>query len=89
MTPEQTVRAAQRVNEFLKDPAIGEAFARMERRFYEEFIAAESAEQRVRAWAKASMLKTFENEVRSILDAGEGEVLKAAKATKASRTTQE
>lgn len=80
MTPEQTIRAAARIQEFLKDEAIAKAFERMERRVYEEFVAAESAEQRVRAWAKAAALKMFEGEVQSILDAGETEVLKAAKA---------
>lgn len=79
-SPEDILRDAQRIDAFLKDEAVSGALARMERRFYEEFIDARGADQRVLAWAKASVLRTFEIEIKSVLDAGEIAVINAAKA---------
>lgn len=78
-SPEEIVRDAERVSQFLKDEAIADAMSRMERRFYEEFIASKTSEERVRSWAKANVLRDFEQELRVIISAGETEVLKAAK----------
>lgn len=68
-TPAQ--RTAQRIDDFLKDEAIDGVLSRMERRYYEEFITADTEEKRVRAWAKAKMLRDFETEMKVITDAGE------------------
>lgn len=90
LTSEQVVQRASRLKQLLDDPIIADALSRMERRFYEEFIAADSSEKRVTAWAKANVLKEFEREMNSVFDAGETEVLRAAKdaAKAASRTTE-
>lgn len=85
-SPEQIVRDGQRISEFLKDPAIEAAMSRMERRIYEEFLDADSSEKRVTTWAKATVLREFERELRSIVGAAEMEVLKEAhEAAKAKR----
>lgn len=70
------IQAARRIDAFLKDDAIADALSRMERRHYEEFIAADSAEQRIRAWAKATVLREFERELKIVQDTGELETLK-------------
>ena len=80
MSAEQTIRDAATIDQFLKNEVVAGALQRMERRFYEEFIAAESAEQRVRAWAKASVLRQFDTEMLAVLGKGETEVILAAKA---------
>lgn len=85
MTPEQTVQRASRLQQLLDDPIIAEVLSKLERRFYEEFKASTSSEERVRAWAKASVLAAWDVELKSVLDAGQVEVLTAAKAAKASR----
>jgi hypothetical protein len=72
---EQIIRDADRISEFLKDEVIAGALSRMERRIYEEFQAADSSEKRVTTWAKSVVLRDFETELRSIIDAGEREVL--------------
>ena len=79
---EATIAAARRIDAFLKDEAIGGALSRMERRYYEEFKAADTSEKRVQAWGKAKVLDDLERELKSILDAGEMAVLQAAKAAK-------
>ena len=87
---EEIIRDAQRISDFLKDDAIAAALSRMERRFYEEFIAADSSEKRVTAWAKANVLRNFEAELQIVMDAGEIEVKNAAKAAvRASRKPME
>lgn len=73
---EQIIAEANRVGEFLADPIIAEAMSRMEGRFYEAFIASTSSEQRVTSWAQASVLRQFEIELRSTIDAGEMAVLR-------------
>ena len=79
-SPEQLIADASRLTAFLADEAIEAALSRMERRFYEDFINADSSEKRVTTWAKATVLRDFERELRSITDAGEI----AAKTTKPS-----
>lgn len=76
------IQAARRIDAFLKDDVIAKALSDMERRYYEEFIAAESSEQRVRAWAKAKMLRDFETQLKIVSDAGETETLQAARASR-------
>lgn len=78
-TADEIIRDATRVKEFLADPIIEGAMSRMERRFYEAFIAADSSEKRVTAWAQATVLRTFETELNAVIGAGEVEVINAAK----------
>ena len=69
---QQIIDDARRLDEFLKDEAIQAVFSRMERRYYEEFVAAiDSSEKRVMACAKANVLRDFERECRSMKDAGD------------------
>lgn len=79
------IQAAMRVQAFIKDDAIAAAMGRLERKYYEEFKQSKSSEDRVRSWAKASVLDDFLNELQIVIDTGEREVLEAAKA--ASRAT--
>ncbi len=83
-TADEIIRDANRIAEFLRDPVIAEAMTRFERRTYEELIAADSSEKRVVAHVKANVLRDFESELKIILDAGETEVLKAAKSPRKS-----
>lgn len=82
MTREDAIQAAARVDSFLKDDAITGALSRMERRYYEEFKAADSSEKRVTAWAKAHHLDDFLTELRIVISTGEHEVLAAANAAR-------
>lgn len=82
MSVEQAIQTAARVDQFLKDEAIAGALSRMERRYYEEFKAADSAEKRVTAWAKAHNLDDFLAELRIVISTGEREVLAAARAAR-------
>lgn len=79
MTREKAVQDAMRVQNFLKDDVIGAVLARMERRYYEEFLKADSSEKRVTAWAKATTLRNLEHEMQITLDEGERAVLEIAK----------
>lgn len=81
-TPEQAIQDAMRVQTFLKDDVIAGVLSRLERAFYEEFVAADSSEKRVTAWAKATVLRKFEMELQIVMDAGEKEVLRIANETK-------
>jgi hypothetical protein len=76
---ETLVRDANRVREFLADDAISASLGRMERRYYEEFVGATSSEERIRAQAKAVVLRDFLSEMAVTLDRGEVAVLAAAK----------
>jgi hypothetical protein len=70
ITPEQRIRDAQRIEQFLKDEVISAALTRMERRFYEEFVASTTSEERVRSWAKANVMKEWEREMKAALEDG-------------------
>lgn len=83
--PEEQIRDSQRIDAFLKDPAIESALSRMERRYYEEFLGAENGEQRAKAQGKALTLKDLERELKSILDAGEMETIRLARRLKDER----
>lgn len=88
-SPEQMLADARRIDEFLKDEAIDAAFRRMERSYYEEFIAASSSEARVQAWAKANVLKDFERELKIIRTPLDVEEFNAAKRKRAADTSKE
>jgi len=79
---EAIIADARRIDQFLDDPAIKEALSRMERRYYEEFLAADSSEKRAATQGKARVLKDLERELKSIIGAGEQAMLDAAKAAK-------
>ena len=81
-SPERIVQEAARIDQFLRDDVVGGALQRMERRYYEEFLAADSSEARVKAWAKANVLRDLEGQMKSLVDAGEFEILQMAKAAK-------
>jgi hypothetical protein len=81
-TPDEIIADANRISAFLHDPVIAAALTRFERRTYEELISADNSEKRVVAHVKANVLRDFERELQSILDAGETEVLNAAKSLK-------
>jgi len=74
-TPEGILAAAQRIENFLNDDVIADVMQRLERKFYEEFIGADTSELRVRAWAKATVLREWEREMRAIISNGEKELL--------------
>jgi hypothetical protein len=74
------IQAAMRVSNFLKDEAVANALALLERKYYEEFKKSESSEARVRAWAKANVLDDFKDQLQIVIDTGEVAVLELARA---------
>ena len=73
------IAEAAHMQGFMKDEIIVEVFARLERKYWEEFKACKTSEDRVRAWAKANLLDDIKNEMRVTVDAGERDVWEAAK----------
>lgn len=69
--PEKRQQDGHRLEQFLKDEVIAAALSRMERRFYEEFVASTTSEERVRSWAKANVLREWERELKAALDDGQ------------------
>lgn len=82
MTPEKAIQDAMRVQNFMKDDAIVAALAMMKWRNYDEFENAKSSEDRMRAQAKAVVLREFADALQVVIDAGELEALKIAEAVK-------
>jgi hypothetical protein len=87
-TPQALIIDAARISEFLKDPAVKEAFDILERKYHEEFIAegGKSSETRIICWAKQTVLRDFKKQLVTVCDAGEREVMVAAKPHLAPRT---
>ena len=77
-TADEIIRDAARLDQFLKDEVVDGAFKEVATRYYKEFRAADSSEKRVTAWAKANALEDLLLELRTAINAGEVEVLKAA-----------
>lgn len=82
LSAEGRIEAERRIESFLNDEYVGGALTRMERQYYEEFLAADTSELRVRAWAKARVLKDLEREMKAISDAGKGERILAVRQEK-------
>jgi len=63
---EQLIADGMRLDNFLHDEVIEGIMTKLERRYYEEFKKSKTSEERVRAWAKASVLDDLENEMRVV-----------------------
>lgn len=70
MTEEEQASRGERVEQFLKDEAVQEVLAKLEKKYYEEFKQARTAEGRESAHAKALVLDDFTTSVRAIVDTG-------------------
>lgn len=70
-TTEEQINDGRRIAAFIKDECVDSALSRMERKYYEEFKASTSSEERVRSWAKARVLDDFLDELRAIVSTGE------------------
>jgi hypothetical protein len=68
---EREVEAARRIARFLDDEFVKEAFARLEKRAYGDFRAAETPEAREKAWMASHALEELQRELRIIVDHGE------------------
>ena len=82
MSLESDVRDAERLKEFLKDGAVERCLGLLERKYYEHFLAADSSEKRVVAWAQANVLRDFHKHLAGVLTDGENaehEILRIAK----------
>jgi aryl-alcohol dehydrogenase-like predicted oxidoreductase len=82
MSAEQKIRDAMRVREIMKDEVFVAALAGLKWRNYDEFENAASSEDRIRAQAKAVVLRDFLDAFQVVLDSGELEVLKIAEQAK-------
>ena len=63
--------AGARLDEFLKDEAVQQAFTLMKQQAYTDFVAAQDDEERRMAQAKAKVLDTLEAALRAVVDVGE------------------
>lgn len=77
MSAEQTIADAMRVQNFLKDDAVRGAIERLEKRYIEQMIAAETGEARAKAQGKIHAVRGFADELAAIISSGEQEVLTA------------
>lgn len=80
--PDVLLSRAQTVKRFLEDDTIAEALSNMERKYYEEFVSADSSEKRIVAQAKAKVLRDLETEMNGALLAGEGAMIQLARDAK-------
>lgn len=69
MSDEQTVKdqeiqAGERIERFLADDEVQAAFARLERKYYDEFKAAADPAARESAWAKSRAMEDVKTELR-------------------------
>lgn len=80
------IRAGDKIAQFLKDAHVVEAFARLEKRFYDEFKAASSDDARRASWAKASVLDELQQELLAVVSSGERARIEKVRAERASAT---
>jgi hypothetical protein len=62
---------AARMEAFLKDEVVVEAFKALEQNAYRNFLTATDNDQRVMAQAQAKVLDTLQAALRAVVDAGE------------------
>lgn len=67
---EQQIQAGNRVLQFLSDPVIAGAITNLEQKYYDEWRAGETVEQREAAHAKTRVLDDLKIELQSIVDSG-------------------
>jgi hypothetical protein len=79
---DKSIRDGQRVAQFLADPAVAEAFDRVERRAFNQFKSSLTADTRTEAWAKARVIDELKIELRAVVDSGTLESSKLRKAEK-------
>lgn len=81
-TAEQKIADMRRVNEFLKDEAIVTCLANMKWKCYDDFLRADSNEQRIVAVAQAKNMEEFATQLQIVRDRGEVELERIAAAEK-------
>jgi hypothetical protein len=67
----EAVQRAERVKAFLRDDIVQEAFAALEKRYYEQFKAAIVPDTQRQAWALSRALDDLRAELQVVVDAGE------------------
>lgn len=70
---ERVLHEAARIKGFLTDEIVAKHLGLLERKYYEEFLRADTSEKRVRAWAQATVLREFTQELQAVVGAGEHE----------------
>lgn len=66
----QAIADMERIRNFLNDDAVKRALAALNRKYFDEFKASKSPEDRESAWAKARAIEDFGNELEAILAVG-------------------
>ena len=79
---EERIRRAQRMAEFVDDPIVNEAVARLSLQYYAEFKKAKTAEERARAQDKAVVIDDLLLALKITLDDGEMAVRQIAQDVK-------
>lgn len=67
---EKQIRDGKRVEEIQKEPVFQEALDRVRSKSYQEFLKAETDDDRRAAWAKARAVEALEVELRITVDRG-------------------
>lgn len=67
---DEIVRAAQRVEEFLRDDVIRSVLIRVEQKYIEEMIRAETSELRAKAQGKIHATRAFAQEMAAAVESG-------------------
>lgn len=70
MTEQEIIDAGKRIEQFLADPAVVQAFERLEKQYFEDFKKALTADERVLLHAKAIVLDDVRRALRAVKDAG-------------------
>lgn len=81
-SPDQRRNRSARLTAFLNDEIIAGVLSRLERKYYEEFIVADSSEKRAATQGKVRVLRDLEREFQVVLDDGELAMLEIAEAEK-------
>lgn len=71
LSRESLAQAGERINAFLHDEIVQEALRALERKYLNEFKAADSSEKRVTSWAQFRLLDDFTTALTSVVTAGD------------------
>jgi len=77
MSEDQAIRDGEKVEQFLKDEAVINAFAKVEQQYVAEWKSSEDPEKREALWAKQRALSDVQAKLRASV--GDGQIAKSRK----------
>lgn len=81
---EQAIRAGQRIEAFVRDEAVQDAFKKAERTFYQAWVSALTVEMREKAHAQTLALNEIKRQLQKIVNEGKAAEIKLSRAEKRS-----